>query len=220
MRDQNRSDAQRPLEPLDLGSHQHAQLGIEVRQWFVEQQQGGLLDEGPGQGDTLLLAAGELRGLAVHQALDLHLRRGLPRPPPHLIRRPALQAERERDILENGHVWVERVALEDHPDVPILRGQVVDRNPIEPDLTVRWFVDPREHEQCGRLPAAARAQQGYEFAVGYLQAEMFDGAHAAELFAQFVEHDRRHGRYAFVPPMVIWSRYFCVNRKNSRLGIM
>ena len=49
-----------------------AQRGVEVRQRLVEQQELRLLDQGAGERDALLLAAGQLRRTAVEQFLDLH----------------------------------------------------------------------------------------------------------------------------------------------------
>ena len=52
------------LDPLELDLHLPAQLEVERAERLVEQQHLGPVDERPGQGDPLLLAAGELRRLA------------------------------------------------------------------------------------------------------------------------------------------------------------
>ena len=39
--------------------------GVEVAGGFIGEEQGGVVDQGPGDGDTLLLSAGELRGFMV-----------------------------------------------------------------------------------------------------------------------------------------------------------
>ena len=56
----DRGDAELALEPLELEAHRLAQLGVEVGQRLVEQQQRRLDDEGAREGETLLLAAGQL----------------------------------------------------------------------------------------------------------------------------------------------------------------
>ena len=63
------------VQLLDLGAHVDAQLGVEVGQRLVEQEQGGVAHERPAHGDALALAAGELAGLALQQRLDLQQRR-------------------------------------------------------------------------------------------------------------------------------------------------
>ena len=54
---------------------------IQVARRLVGQQHGGLGDDGPRDGDPLLLAAGELGGRVVFPALETHgrERRGAPR---------------------------------------------------------------------------------------------------------------------------------------------
>ncbi len=51
---------------------------------FVEQQGRGVVDQGPGQGHPLLLAAGELSGLAAGEVGEAHDREQLVDPCGHL----------------------------------------------------------------------------------------------------------------------------------------
>ena len=51
---------QRLMQRLDLGAHLHAQLGVEVGQRLVEQEQVGLAHDRAAHGDALPLAAREL----------------------------------------------------------------------------------------------------------------------------------------------------------------
>ena len=55
------------VEAGDLGPRLDAQLGVEVGERLVHQEDGGLADDGPAEGDALALAAGELLGLAVEE---------------------------------------------------------------------------------------------------------------------------------------------------------
>lgn len=60
-----------PLEyGADLGAHAGAQAGVERRERLVEQHDAWFGGERPGEGDALLLAAGELMGIAVGEVLD------------------------------------------------------------------------------------------------------------------------------------------------------
>jgi hypothetical protein len=53
------------LQQLDFAAHIDAQLGVEVRQRFVEQERGRFAHDRAAHGDALPLAAGKLPGLAV-----------------------------------------------------------------------------------------------------------------------------------------------------------
>jgi hypothetical protein len=61
--DVDRGDAELALEPLELVAQRLAQLGVQVGQRLVEQQQRRLDDQRAGQREALLLATGELGGL-------------------------------------------------------------------------------------------------------------------------------------------------------------
>ena len=60
----------------DLSSHLNAQLGVQVGQRLVQQEDLGLTDDGAAQSNTLTLAAGQSLGLTVEQVLDVQDRRG------------------------------------------------------------------------------------------------------------------------------------------------
>ena len=107
--------------PPDLVAQLHPHLGVQRGERLVEQQHARLDGERAGQRDPLLLAAGELVGVAVgllgeaHQVQHLagrgrRSRLALPR---------SLQSE--RDVVERGQVREEAVGLEDHAHVALVR---------------------------------------------------------------------------------------------------
>ena len=59
------------LDALELDLHLAAQLEVERAERLVEQQHLGVVDQGAGQGDALLLPAGELGGLARRRSDDI-----------------------------------------------------------------------------------------------------------------------------------------------------
>ena len=77
VRDMDEGDAEVALEALEFGPHLDPQERIERRQRFVEQQDRRVGDERTGQGNALLLTAGQLRrqsvGEALHGDKDQHL---------------------------------------------------------------------------------------------------------------------------------------------------
>jgi hypothetical protein len=62
VRDEHGSDTQAALKARDLDAHLVAQLLIEVRQRFVQQQHGGIDDERAGECDALALTAESCSG--------------------------------------------------------------------------------------------------------------------------------------------------------------
>ena len=59
------------LDALDLDLHGTSELQVESAERLVEQQHLGTVDQGPGEGDALLLAAGELGRLLARLGLEL-----------------------------------------------------------------------------------------------------------------------------------------------------
>ena len=78
----------------------------------------------------------------------------------------------------HGHVRVERVVLEHHRDVAVLRRLVVDDLAADLQLAVGDVLEPGDHPQRGRLPAAGRADEDHELAVGDVEVDVLDGLEA------------------------------------------
>jgi hypothetical protein len=75
--DEDRGGGKPAVQAANLDAHLHAQLGIEVGERLVEQEDLRLADHGARHGHALALAAGELGGLAVEEAGEAHrLRHG------------------------------------------------------------------------------------------------------------------------------------------------
>ena len=137
------------LQPADLGTHLHAQLGVEVRQRLVHQERRRLADDRPAHRHPLALATGELAGLAIEHRFELQRARRLVDPLLRLVRRHTGELQRIADVLAHGHVRVQRVALEDHGDVALAWLGVGDV------ATVDRTADPRSPPRGRRSSAAA-----------------------------------------------------------------
>src|SRR5204863_2037625 len=114
------------LELLELRARGGAELGVEIGERLVEEEERRLAHDRARERDPLALASRELAGLAREQVPDPEQARGpldllLP-----LGRGHPLGLERKRDVSEDGEVRVEGVALEDHRDPALTRRQVVD----------------------------------------------------------------------------------------------
>lgn len=117
----------------DLETEVVAEFGVEVGEWFVEEENGGFDDYCSRQSDALLLSAGELSGFAVgvlghldgfecfHDAVVLFFACDF------------ADIESEGDILGDGHVGPERVGLEDHAGVAFVGWVVGDDFVVEGD---------------------------------------------------------------------------------------
>ena len=114
------------MELGELEPHLHPELGVEVGERLVEEEDLGVAHERAADRDPLALAAGELRRLAVHQRVELQEGRDLVGLLGDLALRGAGDIEAEADVLPHGHVRVERVGLEDHRDLPPRRRHAGD----------------------------------------------------------------------------------------------
>ncbi len=141
---------------------------IEVAGRFVAEEEVGVVDECPGNGDPLLLAAGELARLVGIKPLFKpdrckHLERPLPG-----VALPAPEDHRVLDVLDRREERDQVEVLEDEPDViPPQQGQLVvvhDADPRAADVYVAGSRDvERSHDiQQGGLPGAGRPHDGDE----------------------------------------------------------
>src|SRR5690606_3055258 len=181
------------MQALDLGSHVDPQLGVEIRQRLIEQEDLRVTHQGAAHGDALALAARKLARLAVEQMADLqqlsHLRDGLVA----LGLRHAAYLHAEADILRHGHVGVERVGLEHHGYVPLRRVQFVDALAVDPDLAARNRLQPGYGVEQRGLAAARRAYEHQKTAFLYVERHALEDADIAKRLLEIVDFQERHG---------------------------
>ena len=217
MRDEQRRDAELELDAANLGTHQHAQVSIEVRQRLVQQQDDRFLDERARQRHPLALAARELSRPPLQQPADVeqlgHLRDLLL----GLSPRDFGQVEREADVLLDAEVRIDRVVLEDEADLPPLRRDVGDILLAEVERAGTGLRKAGHEAERGRLAATRGADDGDELAVGDLEIQVVDGGDGAELDGQSAYPDLHRARTAAPSPP--WaSRRRCRNPKTSSTG--
>ena len=91
------------------------------------------------------------------------------------------------------HVRIERVVLEDHRDVAVLRRHVVDDLTVDHHLPGGDRLESGDHPQRGRLPAAGRPDEHDELAVGDLEVEVGHRLRAVGIdLRQALERDLGH----------------------------
>ena len=164
------------LDRLQLQLHLAAQLEVERAERLIEQQQGRPVDDGPGEGDPLLLTAGELLRLARREVVQLDQPQRLVSLA-HRVADPA-PAQPERHVLEHGHVREQRVALEDRVDRPLVRLEVRHILAADEDAALGGLLEPGDQPQRRRLAAAGGAEQREERSGRNGQVELFDGGEA------------------------------------------
>ena len=157
--DDGRADAL--MQPLDLHPHLDAQFCVEIGERFVEQEQQGITHQRAAHRHALTLAAGKLRRPTVEQRLDLqqpgHIRHG------RFLLRPGDMAafHSERDVLAHRHRRIERIGLEHHGDVAVLRRDVVDDPSTDfHDPCARAIQPGNDVEQRGFTAAGWSNQHG------------------------------------------------------------
>src|SRR5581483_11087287 len=159
----------------------------------------GLADDGPAHRDPLSLAAGKRARLPLQERLEIEDLRRPPDPLPDLLLRRPLDLQREGDVVVDGEVRVERVALEDHRDVAALRREPVDHPLPDPHDAVADLLEAGDHTERRRLAAAGRPDEHHELAVLDRELQPVDGTGAvAEDLRDLLERDPRH--YSFTAP--------------------
>ncbi|GAA3042698.1 hypothetical protein GCM10020000_22210 [Streptomyces olivoverticillatus] len=127
MGDVDEGDADLGLDALELQLHLAAQLEVEGAEGLVQEQHLRVVDKRARDGDALLLAAGELLGLAAGEVAELDELEHVVDLLLDGLHAPAAQAEGH--VLVDVQVREERIALEDGVDRPLVRGRAVTSRP-------------------------------------------------------------------------------------------
>ena len=159
----------------DLSAHLVTQLGVEVGQRLVHQEDLRVPDDGTADGDTLALAAGQSLRLTVEVLGDIEDLGGLTDLAVDLRLRGLLQLQGEGHVIINGHVGIQSVVLEDHGDVAVLRGHVVHELAVDVQLALGDLFQTCDHAQRRGLAAAGRADENDEFLIGDVEVELLHG---------------------------------------------
>jgi hypothetical protein len=200
--DVDRRDADLALELADLGAHLDAELRVEVGERLVHQEGGGLADDGAPHRDPLALSARERPRLAVKERLEVEDARRLLHASVDLRLLLLPQPEAERDVVVDAQVWVERVALEDHRDVPVARRDVVYDAFADADLALGNLLEPGDHPERRRLAAAGRPDQDHELPILRPEREVGDRSSTVGKNLRYVfENDLGHEFFARSLPL-------------------
>jgi len=173
--DINGGDADLLLDAADLSTHGNTQLGIQVGEGFIKEQDTGLHHQSTGQGHTLLLAAGKLVGHAAFHAGELHQIEDAHDFFTDLLLGEVAQLKAIGNIIEHIIVRQQSVALEHHGGIALIGGQLIDGLAAEVDLAGIGAFKARDHAQRGGLAAAGGTQQGDKAARRNIEVGIMDG---------------------------------------------
>ena len=113
VRDEDDGLARRAPDALDLALQDLPRLRVERRERLVHEQHGGIGRQRARDGAALAHPAGELVGVAILEAPEVHEAQELLAPRGPRARRQALELERELDVVAQGEPREERRVLED-----------------------------------------------------------------------------------------------------------
>src|SRR5690606_29838366 len=151
--DVDHGGAEPPLELGELDPHLDAQLGVEVREGLVEEEDVRLTHDRAAQRDTLPLAAGQFTGSPPEQRLDAEDLGCLEDARLPLAAFVAQVPQPEGEVLLDGHVRVEGVVLEDHRDVAGPGVEAGDVAVAYVDRAAGRALEASDHAQRRALPA-------------------------------------------------------------------
>ena len=157
--------AQRLVQTGDLDAHADAELGVEIGERLVEQEDLRLAHDRPADRHALALAARKFARLALQERLQPQDPRGLRHLGVDLPLRLAGHLERKAHIGRHRHVRIERVGLEHHGDAALGRILVGDVAAADLDPALAYPLQPGDHPQQGRFPAAGRPDEHQELAI-------------------------------------------------------
>ena len=183
------SDAEFVLEALQLAAHLEPQELVQRRQRLVEKKHLRIGDERAGQRDALLLASGKLGRHAVLEMVELHALQHLRRTRAPLVLPDAAHLQIEGDVVENGQMREERIALEHHRRSALDRRLADDHLVADPHLAGSGRLVARDHAQDRRLAAAGRAEQAAIGSVRDRQVDVPNCIGTAELLGHVDQAD-------------------------------
>ena len=161
----------------ELGTHLVTQLGVQVGQRLVHQEDLGVTHDGAADSDTLALAAGERLGLTVEvlgNAQNLGSRANLA---VDLVLGDLLELERKRHVLVHRHIGVQSIALEHHGDVAVLGRHVVDALAVDEHIARGNVLQAGDHAHRRGLTAARGANEDDELLVVNGEVEVLYSEH-------------------------------------------
>ena len=162
----------------ELGTHLVTQLGVQVGQRLVHQEDLRITHDGAADGDALTLAARKRLGLTVEvlgDAQDLGSGANLA---VDLVLGDLLELKRKRHVLVHRHIGVQSIALEHHGNVAVLGCHVVDALAVDEHVARSDVLQASNHAHRRGLTAARRANENDKLLVMHGEVKVLHREHA------------------------------------------
>jgi hypothetical protein len=174
---------------VQIAAHFQAQRRIEVREWFIEEEDRRPPEERPAKDDSLLLPPGQLGWQAVEEIFEVQQ--------PHnfvQIDRCDGPAPGEYEVVPDPEMGIQGWPLEDEGDIPAVWRQPGHIAAVNADAPGCGCFEPGDESQGRRLAAAGGADDGQEFAIGDVEIEAIHRHDAAaERPGHIAQRHLRHG---------------------------
>ena len=193
MGDVDGCDAELALHLLQLIAQLNAQFRVQIGQRLVHADDAWSGDEGAGDGDALLLTAGQLADCLFELLVgQIDLARNFP----HLLVDFRLfqlfELQAERDVVVHRHRREQRVALEYDADVALLNRHMGNILLVHRHRAGDRLNKAGDGAQGGRFAAAGRAEEGKELPFLHVHVDIVQRLKIAEFDHNVLEFN--HGR--------------------------
>ena len=212
------------MQVADFRAHRDAQLGVQVGEGFIKQEEFGFTHDGAADRHALALPARELRGFALQQLAQAqqgccgaHLGRDL-----RLRHTDVFQAKGH--VVVDRHVRIQRVRLEHHGATAVGGGGGVHALPVDQDVAGSWRLQPGNHTQQRGFAATRGADEDDKLAVLHREIDAVQDGCGIKAFDNALQIKGGHGKVlvwiyltpALAMPVVM---YFCRKANTSVIGI-
>jgi len=193
VRDVDESDVERPLQRLQFSLHLFAELQVERSERLVEQEHARLVDDRPGESDTLTLAPRQLRRHSIGQLGQTHHPQRFVAASSAFVFRGLAHSHPVFHVHRHGHVREQCIVLEHRVHVAFERGFVGHVVAAEQDHAARRQFETGDHPQHGGLARTRRPEQREKFAVANLERNIAHRVDRPERLGYAAQLDRRDG---------------------------
>ncbi len=180
-------DAELALDGADFLAEADADFCVECRERLVEEEHARPRGESAGERDALLLAPRQLERVALAEAGQADELQHFVDAGAALVGGDAGDPEAEADIVLDVHVREQRIGLEHHSDLALVRWQRRDVLAFDQDGAGVGALEAGDHPQDRGLAAAGGPEQGHELALVEGEADALDDGVAAKGLHQVLE---------------------------------
>src|SRR5262249_45308021 len=146
---------------------------------LVEQHEPRLQNQRAGNRKAVLVAAGQLAGIAILVPRQAHETEHLLHALLDLGGRTSLQRQTECHVVEHRQMRKQRIVLEDHAEAALLGQDVIDALIVVPDLAFGRRNEASDDSERRRLAATTGAEEGDKFASAYFKRKSVENSLAA-----------------------------------------